>query len=109
MLKNAENFRKEYVKKIKDIGDQIVSTILQLEKENWWEDECNEYGEIDLILCSFGTHEDTNGIDFKHVYFYLDDIGVDDIAEDKTITEALEEIFDINYGTNTFSLVLRYD
>lgn len=109
MLNNAKNFKKEYEKRIAEIGDTIVSTIITLEKENWWEDQCNEYGEIDLILCSFGTYEDTDGIDFKHVYFYLDDIGVDEIAEDKTVTEALEEIFDINYGTNTFSLVLRYE
>lgn len=108
MLNNAKNFKKEYEEKIKEIGDTIVSAIIQLEKEDWWEDHYNENGKIDLILCAFGCYEDTDGIDFKHVYFYLDDIGVDEIAEDKTVTEALEEIFDIEYDINTFNLILKY-
>ena len=109
MLNNAKNFKKEYEKRIMEIGDAITLAIVQLEENDYWEDSYDENGKIDLILWALGGYEDTDGIDFKHVYFYLDDIEVESIAEDKTVTEALEEIFDIEYGINTFNLILKYD
>lgn len=112
MLNNAKEMRKNYIERVKEAADDIINVIDCLENENFWEIEMGEKGYIDILFCIDGTDDyaEENGVDIEEVYEYLKTVVEPSISLNKTVIEALEEIFDIEYNSDTFDLYIKpYD
>ena len=109
MLTNAKKMRENYIERVKKVADDIINVIADIEDEDIWADAMNDEGEVDVLYCiGGGTYEP--GVYITEVYDYLTTIVDERISETKTVIEALEEVFDIDYDPWTFELILKgYD
>jgi hypothetical protein len=103
MLKNAKEMRKNYLKTVKQTAEDFIETILAIEKENLWELELEDGG-CELLYLTYGTDEVP--CDMKDVYDYMDHNGDERISTDKTVLNALEEIFTISWDASGFFIDL---
>lgn len=112
MLNNAKEMRKNYIERVKEAADDIINVINCLEETNFWEAEMGEKGYVDILLYIDGTDDyaEEKGVDIEEVYKYLETVVDPSISPKKTVIEALEEIFDIEYDSESFELYIKpYD
>lgn len=110
MLKNAKVMKEQYESMVEDVAQLIVDAIIELEQENLWETELRDDHTIDLLYLVSGEdkHEDwLEGVDCDDVYELLDGTVYDQIDEEKTVIDVLNEIFDIHTDKSEFVLTLR--
>lgn len=108
MLKNAKEMRKKYLECVHNTTLELVEAIAFLEERDLWETEMSNDNTIDILSHAFGTDEAP--CDLEDVYNCMNDIVDERFSADKSVVEALEEIFDIYYNSDDrcdFYLKLR--
>lgn len=110
MLKNAKVMKEQYEVMVEDVAQMIVNAIVELETENLWHAELRDDHTIDLLYLVSGEDEHEHwleGVDCNDVYELLDGAVYDDVDEEKTVIDVLNEIFDIHTEKSKFVLTLR--
>lgn len=110
MLKNAMVMKEQYEAMVEDIAQSIISAILDLEQGDLWNAELRDDHTIDLLYLVSGEdeHEDwLEGVNCDDVYELLDGTIYDEIDEEKTVIDVLNEVFDIHTDKSKFVLTLR--
>lgn len=108
MLKNAKEMRKEYLGCVHDTACELINALVFLEENDLWATEMSNDNTIDILSQVFGVDEAP--CELEDVYNCMNDIVDERISTDKSVVEALEEIFDIYYSDNDrcdFYLKLR--
>lgn len=110
MLKNAKAMKEQYEAMVEDMAQMIINAIIEMEKENLWHTELRDDHTIDLLYLVSGEDEHEHwleGVNCDDVYDFLDGTIYDEVDKEKTVIDALNEIFDINTGKSKFVLTLR--
>ena len=93
MLKNAKEMRKKYVERVESTARELIDAIAFLEERDLWETEMDSDNEINLVNQVFGVDEAPCNL--EDVYDCMCGVVDKRISEDKSVIEALEEIFTI--------------